>query len=290
VTEATVLDHVGLVGRDIGTMISAVRRLGFSPTMPQPLMSRDAATGALVSLHQTSAHLVLESGYVELSAVHTDSPSHHLAGYLGRYQGLHILAFGVEDIAAAHSRCASCGLRPGPVSHASRYIAYGDRHGEARFEWFMLEPACSPEGLVCFVRQVTPGLVFQPAVQRHPNGALGLEGVYLATSDPSGLARRLAASTEGACLATPHGARVELPVGWLECCRSDVLARRFPGSGLPAEPCMAGISLRVGDLQAARGLAGSAGLATHSCPGGFWVAAGDAAGCLFAFAGAAPPN
>jgi hypothetical protein len=283
--EAACLDHVGLVGRDIAAMIAAYRRLGFAPTPPQPLMGRDPATGADVSLQQTSAHLVLDAGYVELSAVHTDSPRHHLAPWLARGNGLHILAFGVEDIRAAHERCAASGLAPRALSQASRRIAYGEHHGEARFEWFMLEPDRSPEGLICFVRQVTPELVFQPAVQRHPNGALALEGTYIGCADPAGLARRLAAMTGGSWHALPGGARVEIARGWLECLDAGALARRFPGAAAVADPSMAGLSVRTRDLAATARCLAAAGLQAHAGEARLWLDARDCAGCLIEFTG-----
>ena len=283
--ELACLDHVGLVGRDIAAITGAFRRLGFAPTPPRPLMARDPATGATVSLQQTSAHLVLESGYVELSAVHTDSPQHHLAPWLARGEGLHILAFGIEDIHAAHERCAAGGLAPRQVSQASRRIEYGDRHGEARFEWFMLEPDRSPEGLVCCVRQVTPELVFQRAVQRHPNGALALEGMYLGSADPAGLARRLAVITGGGWHEVAGGARVSIARGWLECLDPDALGRRFPGSSASIVPCMAGVSLRTRDLVAAAACLDAAGVRAHADAARLWLEVRDGAGCLLEFTG-----
>ena len=95
---------------------------------------------------QSSAHVVFESGYVELTQIDSASRDHHLAPWVGRHFGLHILALGVDDITAAHERCRSAGVPVRDPARASRAVEYGSRHGEARFEWFMLEPAASPEG------------------------------------------------------------------------------------------------------------------------------------------------
>lgn len=289
-TEVARLDHAGLVGRDIGVMLAASRRLGFAPTVPQALMGRDPASGTIVSLQQTSAHLVLGTGYIELAAVHSDSPAHHLAAYLGRYQGLHILALGVADIHAAHARCVTSGLQPRALARASRRIEYGERHGDAQFEWFMLEPSCSPEGLVCFVRQVTPGLVFQPAVQSHPNGATALAGVYLVARDPEALAARLAAATGGRIRAGEDGAWVDIQGGWLGCLQPESLGRRFAGEAAPACPAMAGLCIAVRDPDAAREIATASGLTPRVARQGYWIGAGEAAGCVFEFTAAAAPD
>jgi catechol 2,3-dioxygenase-like lactoylglutathione lyase family enzyme len=79
----------------------------------------------------SSAHLVFESGYVELPQLSMPSPGHHLATWVSRHFGLHILAFGVEDIDAAHERCVAAGLPVRSPAHASRAVEYGARHGEA---------------------------------------------------------------------------------------------------------------------------------------------------------------
>lgn len=272
------LDHVGLVGRSLEPLLAAGRRLGFAPTPPKPLMGRDPATGEARPLGQSSAHLVFGSGYVELSAVHSASPDHHLAHWLSRHEGLLILALGVDDIEVAHARCRAAGLPVTPVAGASRAIEYGNRHGEARFQWFMLAPAASPEGLVCCVRNLTPELVFQPAVQAHPNGAAGLAGLYIASDHPAPALARLAAVTGAA----PAGDRLDLRGGWLRVMTPAALEARFPGAGLPAAPCLAGFAVTVPDP--GRALAAVAA-PLHETPEGFWVGAAEGGGCIVEFGG-----
>lgn len=263
------LDHVGLVGRALEPLLERARRLGFAPTPPRPLMARDAATGAPRPLGQSSAHLVFERGYVELSAVPDPRPGHHLAHWLNRREGLLILALGVDDVAAAHERCRAAGLPVTDVAGACRAIEYGDRHGEARFEWFMLAPEVSPEGLVCCVRNLTPELVFQPAVQVHPNGARALAGVYVVAEDPAALLRRLAAVTG----ARPDGDRLALSDGWLRVMSPAALEARFPGCRPAAAPALAGFAVRVADVGEARALVAAAGLPVNDAPRGFWTGA-----------------
>lgn len=152
-------------------MRAAFESLGFRPTDPKPLMSRDPATGAAVPLDQWSCHVVFERGYLELSAVTSPSADHHLARYGA---GLQICAFGTADVSAAHAQCRAADIRVGAAQWAAREIRYGQRHGDARFHWFMIDPADAPEGLLCYVEHATPELVYQPEVQHHPNGARAL--------------------------------------------------------------------------------------------------------------------
>jgi hypothetical protein len=185
------LDHLGFVSAAGGSLRAAYRRLGFNVTQPQDLSAADAA-GRRSPLGQRSCHAMMQQGYIELSEVCLDDPAHHLADYLRRGPGLHILALGSNDIDGAHQRCRSAGLSCSDVRWAARDITYGESRGVARFEWFMIAPQDAPEGLVCVVRNHTPQLVHQRQVMQHPNGAVALRGIVLACGDVDAAAARYA--------------------------------------------------------------------------------------------------
>jgi len=282
-SSGAVLDHVGLVAPELDALVARYRALGFSPTEPRPLLRLDPATGASLPIGQSSAHVVLESGYVELTQIDGASRDHHLARWAARHFGLHILAIGVEDIAPAHERCTSAGVPVRAPSRAGRAIEYGSRRGEAGFGWFMLEPAASPEGLLCVVRHETPGLVHQREVEFHPNGALALEGVYVVTAEPHDVERRLAIVT-GARPA--EAGSIALGRCWIRWLSPAGFAERFPGAHVPAAPCLAGFAVRVADLRRARAAVAPGLVAPAPAPGGgFWVDAPHAGGCVVEFTG-----
>ena len=277
------LDHVGLVAPELDALVARYRALGFSPTEPRPLLRLDPATGASLPIGQSSAHVVFESGYVELTQIDSASRDHHLAPLVQRHFGLHILALGVDEITAAHERCTSAGVPVRAPARASRAIEYGSRHGEARFEWFMLEPAASPEGLLCLVRHETPGLVHQREVESHPNGAVALEGVYVVTNVPREVECRLGI-VAGARPA--EAGTIELGGRWIRVLTPDAFAERFPGAHVPAAPCLAGLAVRVADLRRAREAVAPGLVALAPAPGGgFWVDAAHAGGCVVEFTG-----
>jgi len=277
------LDHVGLVAPELDALVARYRALGFSPTEPRPLLRLDPATGASLPIGQSSAHVVFESGYVELTQIDGAPRDHHLSPWVARHFGLHILAIGVDDITAAHERCASAGVPVRAPSRAGRAIEYGSRHGEARFEWFMLEPAASPEGLMCLVRHETPRLVHQPEVESHPNGALALEGVYVVTAEPYDVERRLGIVTE---TRPAEAGSIALGRSWIRLLSPDEFAERFPGAHVPAAPCLAGFAVRVADLRRARAAVAPGLVAPVPAPGGgFWVDAPHAGGCVVEFTG-----
>ena len=184
--QKVVLDHVGFAGGALETMRAEWQSLGFSPTEPQELR-KVAADGSVSSTGQRSCHIVFESGYIELTEVVMPAPQHHLAPWLARGPGLHILAFGVDDLQAWRESLAlreTAAARLSPAMAATRRIDYGPRRGEAGFLWCMREATETPWALECIVQHLTPELVHQSAVQRHPNGAQALRHVTLQCRDP----------------------------------------------------------------------------------------------------------
>ena len=187
------LDHLGLVGSSIGPLRQTWLDRGFCVTEPEALMALDPCTGQRVPLGQQSCHIIFERGYLELTAVDTVTPEHHLYPWIGGPQThgdatLAIIAIGADDIDGVHARLAEAGLPVGTLAQASRPIHYGTRRGDALFRWFMLSAASTPESLVCFVRNERPELIFQPEVQQHPNGARALESVILCSNEPEVMA------------------------------------------------------------------------------------------------------
>lgn len=204
------LDHVGVVGPSIIALRSSWSARGFSVTEPEELMALDAATGRRVSLGQHSCHIIFERGYIELTAVDPVTPTHHLHPWIGDPSSrgevsLSIIAMGSDDIDAVHARLSEARLPVGAIAQASRPIHYGARRGDALFRWFMLGATTTPEALVCVVRNERPELIFQPEVQRHPNGARALESVIICSQDPAATAARYAGYSGATAVAAGAG-------------------------------------------------------------------------------------
>jgi hypothetical protein len=280
-----VLDHVGYVAHALTALRDEMLQLGFAPTEPRELLAIDASTRAPRPLGQRSCHAVFERGYIELTSVDAPSPSHHLATWLARGAGLHILALGSERIAAEQARCAAAGLDVTAPAQATRRIEYGERHGDARFEWFMFAPGESPEGLLCYAHNLTPELVYQPSVQRHPNGALELCEVVVRCADLPTAAghwqRRLGFA--------PHlaagGARFELGGGAVTLCDAARCVERFGplATAVPGDDRFAGAVVRVRDLDHCERLLREAGVDPLRRSGRLVVRLQSAGGALLVF-------
>ena len=278
------LDHIGFVARELMPLMEAFDRLGFRLTEPRLLMRQNAATGARESLEQSSCHAVFEQGYVELSAVHTRARSHHLSAYLDDGPALRIIALGTEDVLGRHAAAVRARLDPTSPALASREVNYGRQHGEARFRWFMLAPSYAPEGLLCVVRNLTPELVYQREVQRHPNGAYALRGITVCAEDVDATAARYAVLF-GTEPTRPGGSdRIrEFSLGkqWLRVATPAALSDGYPGIGLPRAPCCAGVAVAVQSVAKAAALLGSNGVEYRRAGGaGLWTSLEAAGGTI----------
>lgn len=182
------IDHVGLVGPNIHGTVAAFRELGFRVTDPVELMST-GPDGREKSLDQQSAHFIFGSTYVEISEVTRPGPDHHLGAWLGDDPAIRILILRAADIDAVRKHALAAGQDPTPVGEASRALHYADG-ATARFKWLALPPESFPEALCGYVQHLTPELVFWPAMNDHPNGAVELTGMTLHAADADDAERR----------------------------------------------------------------------------------------------------
>lgn len=185
------IDHVGVVGPDIGRTVGEFRALGFRVTDPVELMGT-GPDGKEKSLDQQSAHFIFGSTYVEISEVTRPGPDHHLGAWLSDDPAIRILILRAADIEAARRRAVDAGQAPTPVGEASRALHYAGG-AVARFKWLALPPESFPEALCGYVQHLTPELVFRQEMNAHPNGAVELTGMTLRAADPDDAERRFGA-------------------------------------------------------------------------------------------------
>ena len=103
--------------------------------------------------------------------------------------GLNGLVFKTIDADLVHRRAEAAGLPVLPVQSFSRPVSVNGATRDARFRTTRLDPAKVAMGRVYFCEHQTPDLVWRPEWQSHPNGALAIARIVVATTDPRGTAR-----------------------------------------------------------------------------------------------------
>lgn len=293
-TSALVLDHVGVCARDPGPLWAAWERLGFalSPVAQQSGKRRpDAPTEPFGTANRCA---FLRHGYVELLGI--VDPALFANGvdrFVARYAGMHILAFGMEDVEGNLARLRRGGLDiPG--------IAWLERPAEpggpiARFARLPFPDA--PEGRIQLIRHMTPEIVWDQRWMGHRNGAEALESAILVAEDPAATTARLARLTGLPAHPDPvAGFQIRLPGApggagpfspametRIRVLPAEALPRLLPGVAVPTLPFMAGLVLRTADRgAAARALLRD--LPLREAPEGIMVPPEEAGGAAVIFA------
>jgi hypothetical protein len=170
--------------------------------------------------------------------------------------GLNGLVFKTTDADSVHDKAAAAGLPILPVQSFSRPVALDSGTRDARFRTTRLDPAQVAMGRVYFCEHQTPDLVWRPEWQTHPNGALAIARVVVATADPQRTARLFRSLFGEDAIADRNGGQI-LTAGTaqVEFSTPDMIAAEFGGAvGEPAgrPEYMAALEIRVRSLPAAK--------------------------------------
>jgi hypothetical protein len=171
-TPSPILDHVVIDVRDrVDEAAQCFRSLGFE------LTARGHHTLGSVN------HLaMLTTDYLELLGFGEGGTTRQ---EITRFPvGLNGLVFKTADADAIHEHAATAGLPVLPVQSFSRPVALEGGVRDARFRTTRLDPDQVAMGRVYFCEHLTPDLVWRPEWQSHPNGALEISRVVVATPDP----------------------------------------------------------------------------------------------------------
>jgi hypothetical protein len=171
------LDHVGIVGADLGSMAQAFADLGFDLTPRATHAGGRTANRCIMLRH---------GGYLELMATVPGKTSGTLERFLARGPGAHILALEIDDETAALDRLHRAGIA-GEVSLTERDA---DEQGtKARFA--LILPPDPPAGRMLLIRHLTRDLLWRPDNVDHPNHAVALTEVVYASDAPAETMARL---------------------------------------------------------------------------------------------------
>ena len=117
-----VFHHIGLVGHDLGRLAAQYERLGFTLTPVSIPRFPLSPGGAPEPVGAGNRHAIFRNSYLELLGV-LDRPrwdsipaeskgAFDLDRPLARYEGLHVLHLGTDDLDAVRGRLEREGLRP----------------------------------------------------------------------------------------------------------------------------------------------------------------------------------
>ncbi len=241
------LDHVAHFVPAMDAAAAALEACGFRLT-PFTLQT-NRVDGAAVPAGTGNRCAMLRRGYVEILAATSETPlARQLDERLARHVGLHLAAFSAADAAAEHRRLAAEGFPVLPLVDMRRPVMTD--HGEdwARFTIARIAPGVMPEGRTQFLTHHTEALVWPEPFLDHPNGALGLSGLWIAAADPAEPAARFSRFTGRPARRDGEVMTIALDRGRLRIATPGFLERELAVSPGPPLPYLAASEIEVESL------------------------------------------
>ena len=238
--EEIFLDHVGHFAADPVAASAALSRAGFFATprsvQVNPQVSASGKGG--VTLTGTgNVTSTFASGYIEVLYKTADTVlGRELDSAISRYAGVHLAAFSVSDAAAAHRRLESSGFRVRPIADMQRPVETEAGPDTAKFTVTRVEPGEMAEGRIQILAHHTEAAVWQPRWLTHPNGAIGLMDVVIATASVEEAADRFGRFLGRAITGNSFGKAIYLDRGGVQLIAPEALLRLSPGFAAPALP------------------------------------------------------
>ncbi len=189
-------DHVAWMVKDMDQASRVFERLGFRLTPYSEHANRDPETGKRVAQGTANRLAMLESGYIELlcSVDGVEAPVvHDLRARIGRYQGVHLLAFSDADADKAHRRISESGFRLQPMVHLRRDVEAADG-SDAEVQFSVVRAAFDqiPEGRIQVLTHHTPDLMWQDRYLARDNALTGLVDAMVCVDVPEISAQHMA--------------------------------------------------------------------------------------------------
>ncbi len=254
------LDHHGHFVPDMDAASAALERLGFRLTSYAAHTMRTAPDEEPKPSGTGNRCIMLRESYIEVLCAVGDAPmAQQLRAAVGRYTGIHLMAFTTTDAEAQHARLTAAGFDMQPLVHLTREV----EGGTLRFSVVRLQPGQMAEGRIQFLTHITPDLLWREDLMNHPNRVVSMTDVAMASADPNEAADRFERYLGMAPNAFDGGWRFMLARGSLTILSADALEAALPGIAIPNLPFIGAYSLRSEDLLATKTLLNSNGIETQ---------------------------
>ena len=282
------LDHIGVAIKDLERGRQAYERLGFTLT-PRSIHRGSPTPGAPVIPFGSGNHCAMfHDGYLEIVGLTDPTIFSNIKALVARYEGAHIVAFGVDSADATYAELSGRGIPIQPARQLERDAAFGPRGDAIRraaFRNMYFDAATYPESRLLYIEHLTRDVLWQPHLLEHLNGVVALRDVFLCTSDARAVADKYSTLFGAAVQPAGEGEwRIALAHTNVWIATPAAWARRAPGAVTPPLPAPAGIGFKVKSVAATRALLTKNGVTAHDgLDGGIWVGPDQACGTAIYF-------
>jgi hypothetical protein len=253
------LDHVLIGVRDLEAARHDWQLLGFTA----------CPRGRHIGWGTANYCLMLEHDYIELIGIVDPSQfTNNLDIFLESREGLLGLAYASDHMEATAAALGELGIAADGPRDLKRILELPEGEVRPAFELLFPDPETLPAVRAFICRHLTPEMVWRPQWTRHANTAKAILEIVGVAEDPPAHAvayRRIF----GAGSVVAERGRLEVAVGGptrLLLVRPDNLRDVMPQAAdgrAYAAPWLAGLGISVGNIDAAKGVLQSNGIAFH---------------------------
>jgi glyoxalase-like protein len=206
--------------------------------------------------------------------------------FIQRGDGLSVLILESKDAHADEDEFRRAGNLTAPTM---RFEREGKRPDGATvkvaFSLVFANEKASPDIRFATCQQHYPENFWNPAFQRHPNGATGIKGIVAVAQRPADHARFFEAFAGAPSTASDDGFAITTPRGTIDMLTPAAFTRRFgvKPPDVSASPRLAALRFGVADMSVLEALPEQAGIAGISAGNPTVVGSGDGMGAVLIF-------
>jgi hypothetical protein len=234
--EEIFLDHVGHFVPDPDAATRALISAGFTAA-PRSVQVNPDGNGGVRLTGTGNVTSMFRQGYIETLYKTADTAlGRELDGAMARYPGVHLAAFSVSDAAAAHRRLESSGFRAALPVDMERPVETETGPDIAKFTVARVEPGQMAEGRIQILTHHTEAAVWQPRWLSHPNGAIALVDVVIATADLDEARARFSRFLGRPATRNASGSFIQLDRGGVQFVTPEKYSEFVPDTAVPSLP------------------------------------------------------
>jgi catechol 2,3-dioxygenase-like lactoylglutathione lyase family enzyme len=221
--DVNILHHIGLIVTDMDAAIARYEQLGFQFTplsFPKVPLRPGAEPEELGAANRCA---IFQNNYLEVLAVvkrkrwdsipREQRGPYDLDGPLSRYEGLHVMHFGADNLDVVAARLDREGTPHAAIAPFQRLVETEDGPRMMHARTLHFPQGANPEALLQIAQHLTPELVLQPRYMQHRNGAKAVTECIVCTTEPGEVAAKYVRYT-GGHLSTRHDGTYMIHLGY----------------------------------------------------------------------------
>jgi catechol 2,3-dioxygenase-like lactoylglutathione lyase family enzyme len=291
--DVNTLHHVGLITSNMDAVIKRYEQLGFSFTplsMPRIVLKpgdepKELGVGNRCAMFRNNylEVLGLVNGETYSKITKAQRGPYDIDGPLGRYEGLHVMHFGTDNLEAVRERLVRQKTPCSEIKPFQRLVDTPNGPQMMRAQSLFFPQGSDPEALIQIAQHLTPELMFQPRYQHHRNTAQAVTGIIVCAPDPLKYAEKYRMYTGSENVQKGNAQVIDLGYSRVTVIGPEHIDEIIPGCVPPTLPYLAGFTIAVSDINMTGKVLGESQIAHKEHAGRLIVDSGDACGCAVIF-------